>query len=176
MIDVRITHSFQYNYFRPTPEQSDFIRYWQPELEKLATKQILQWALERFHAKLALVTSCGIGGSVLISLLGKMETKIPVVTAEEGARFGETKRLYDQLEKKFGVTINGDRSARPSEIEKNVLFCCGERKYNVLRRNAAHFDAWISEARRDHFPESAKRSIIDWDYRFGLFRISPLMH
>ena len=172
MITAHRRNLFHHDSCAPTPEQKDFITYWRPELEKLSTGQILCWAAEMFPSKLALVTSCGIGGGVLISMIGQIKLDIPVVNPGGGEPLGETRRLYDRLKKMFDVHIESGSS---KIFRSEASLCCGGKRYGALRRAAEHFDLWISEARREHYPNECKRSVLDWDDRFGLLRISPLI-
>ena len=166
------TRLLRHGFFEPTADQWNFMRYWQAELEKLPTEQILRWSVETFHPKLALVTSCGVGGSVLISMVGRMKLDVPVINADSGDRFGETKRLHERLEEKFEIRIITDSPTLG--LPEQSFCCCGGKKLIGLRQKAKQYDAWISESRRDHSSDTVRQAIIDWDERFGLFRIAPL--
>lgn len=172
MITVHTIRPFRLEKYPPTPEQDAFIRYWRYELAQLPTEQILHWGIDTFQSRLALVTSCGVGGSVLISMFDRLKLDIPVISADPGNRFGKTKRLHERLEEKFGIRIVVDS---PSDGPYEQSLCCGGKKLVSLRRIAGRFDAWISESRRDRSTDAFKRSVIDWDERLGLFRINPLI-
>jgi phosphoadenosine phosphosulfate reductase len=53
--------------------------------------------------------------------------------------------------------------------------CCFDRKISVLKRKASQgWTAWMSGIRRDQSPDRARASIVGWDKKFGLVKISPL--
>lgn len=172
MITSHRRNRFAHGPFGPTPEQDDFITYWRPELEKLSTGQILYWVAEMFPSKSALVTSCGLGGSVLISMIGQLELGISILNPGTGKPLGETRRQHERLTEMFGVQME---YGNPNVFLNEASLCCGEKRYRTLRRTAGRFDLWISEAVRARRPDERRRPVLDWDDRFGLFRVSPLI-
>src|SRR5262249_58551364 len=53
--------------------------------------------------------------------------------------------------------------------------CCQDRKIRPLRRVVANFDAWISAIRSDQTAHRAKAGVVQWDAKFGLVKVNPLL-
>lgn len=75
-----------------TPKDHEFLEYWKIELEKLGAKQILQWAIETFYPNLALATSFGVNGYVILSMLTDLGCDI------ESVNIGFNEKVVYQFE------------------------------------------------------------------------------
>jgi phosphoadenosine phosphosulfate reductase len=53
--------------------------------------------------------------------------------------------------------------------------CCHDRKIVPLRRAVAGYDAWISAIRRDQTIHRAAADLVQWDAKFGLIKVNPLL-
>jgi phosphoadenylyl-sulfate reductase (thioredoxin) len=53
--------------------------------------------------------------------------------------------------------------------------CCDARKVQPLRARLAACTAWVTGIRRDQTPERAGARAIEWDARFGLVKVNPLV-
>jgi phosphoadenosine phosphosulfate reductase len=53
--------------------------------------------------------------------------------------------------------------------------CCHDRKVLPLRRAVAGYDAWLSGIRGDQTAHRAAARVVQWDARFGLVKVSPLL-
>ncbi|MDR2116110.1 MAG: phosphoadenylyl-sulfate reductase [Planctomycetaceae bacterium] len=167
-----------------TPEQAELIKHWNEKLEGSNPEAILRWAVTTFAPKLTMGTALGSSGCVILSILARIETKIPVFNLDTGYQFPETLELLERISTKYGIEIRRC-SAELSVAEYEKLHggplygidsdrCCYDRKIRVLESIAPHYDAWISGLRRDQGPTRAKTPIIGWDVRFGLIKIAPL--
>jgi phosphoadenosine phosphosulfate reductase len=58
--------------------------------------------------------------------------------------------------------------------KSNPNQCCFDRKIKVLRSAAARHHAWMSGIRRDQSADRAVASVVGWDKKFNLVKISPL--
>jgi phosphoadenosine phosphosulfate reductase len=54
--------------------------------------------------------------------------------------------------------------------------CCHDRKVLPLRRAVVGYDAWISAIRSDQTSHRAAADIVQWDAKFGLVKVNPLLH
>ncbi|MDR2754121.1 MAG: phosphoadenylyl-sulfate reductase [Planctomycetaceae bacterium] len=167
-----------------TPEQVELIQHWNEKLENSSPETILRWAVSTFAPKLTMGTALGSSGCVILSILARIETKIPVFNLDTGYQFPETLELLERISAKYGIEIIR-RSAELSVLEYEAVHdgplyridadrCCYDRKIRVLELIAPNYDAWISGLRRDQSPTRAKTPVVGWDSRFGLIKIAPL--
>ncbi|MDR1957788.1 MAG: phosphoadenylyl-sulfate reductase [Planctomycetaceae bacterium] len=169
---------------QPTPEQAEFIKHWNRKLEGNEPETILRWAIDTYAPKLTMGTALGSSGCVILSILAKLETKIPVFNLDTGYQFPETLELLGKISAKYNITIERVSSELSvEEYEKlhgGPLYlvdsnrCCYERKVRVLEKVAPNYDAWISGLRRDQGPTRANTPVVGWDAKFGLVKIAPL--
>ena len=54
--------------------------------------------------------------------------------------------------------------------------CCYDRKMIPLRKAVIGYDAWISAIRKDQTADRARASIVQWDAKFNLVKINPLLN
>ncbi|MDR1963820.1 MAG: phosphoadenylyl-sulfate reductase [Planctomycetaceae bacterium] len=167
-----------------TPEQAELIKYWNEKLEGSDPETILRWAIKTYAPKLTMGTALGSSGCVILSILARIETKIPVFNLDTGYQFPETLELLERIRLKYGIEIVR-RSAKLSVAEYEAIHdgplyridsdrCCYDRKICVLESIAPDYDAWISGLRRDQGPTRANTPVVGWDARFGLVKIAPL--
>jgi len=53
--------------------------------------------------------------------------------------------------------------------------CCHDRKIVPLRRAVEGYDAWISAIRRDQTAHRAAANVVQWDAKFSLVKVNPLL-
>ena len=102
-----------------------------------------------------------------------------------GLLFPETYELWQDLESYYGITIEGVRPAQSVAAqavahgdalwEREPSRCCELRKVAPLRQALADRDAWISAIRRDQTSTRSTARAVEWDARFGLVKINPLV-
>lgn len=59
-----------------------FLAFWKDELEQMSSKQILHWAVDAFHPRLALKTTFEPEGCVILSLISEIVSEITVLCNE----------------------------------------------------------------------------------------------
>jgi phosphoadenylyl-sulfate reductase (thioredoxin) len=108
-------------------------------------------------------------------------------TLDTGYLFPETYTLWNALEARYGITIRGlrpwfDEQAEappapdaPAPWAVDPDACCEARKVRPLRAELARLDAWITAIRRDQTPERAGAKPVEWDAKFGLVKVNPLV-
>jgi phosphoadenosine phosphosulfate reductase len=155
-------------------------------LAAAAPQDILRWAVSEFHPQLAMATAFGAEGCCLIHLLAEIEPGVRVFNLETGYQFPKTLALRDRLKERYGIDV---QLVRPeltvAEYEAKhggPLYCrrpdqcCHDRKLEPLRRAVAGYDAWVSAIRRDQSAFRALADVVQWDARFNLVKINPLLH
>lgn len=147
--------------------------------------EILRWASNRFAPRLTFATGFGAEGCVLLDLIGRHDLDIDIFTLDTGLLFPETYELWRRLEAKYDFTI---RSVSPElSIEQQAAThgpelwerepdrCCNMRKVTPLTAQLVGFDAWITAIRRDQTDSRAGALAVEWDPKFALGKINPLV-
>ncbi len=156
---------------------------WAGALEERPPLDILAFAAERFAPKLGLATGFGREGCVLVDLVARHRLPVDVFTLDTGVLFPETYLLWKRLERRYGIAIRavrpaftlGEADALDRLWEANPDRCCEIRKVIPLRAELTRFDAWVTAIRRDQTRDRARARTVEWDARFGLVKVNPLV-
>ena len=150
---------------------------WKPE-------RVLAWAFETFGESVAISSAFGVEGMVLIDIASRASRNFRLFTLDTEFLFPETYTLMDQVEQRYGITIERVYALNsPEEQERvhgtalwqrNPDQCCHLRKVEPLQRKLAELRAWITSIRRDQTSARARAGKIEWDARFGLVKINPI--
>ena len=148
-------------------------------------REILEWAVQRFHPRLTMATAFGAEGCVLLHLLSEIEPTVRVFNLDTGYQFPETLELRDRIAERYGIEVEMvSAAASVAEYEQshggplyvsNSDQCCYDRKIVPLRRALAGYEAWITAIRADQSSDRANAPIVGADPKFGLIKINPLM-
>jgi phosphoadenosine phosphosulfate reductase len=151
-------------------------------LEGRTPAEILAAAAARHPGRLALACSFGAEDCLLVHLVATEELPIGIFTLDTGYLFPETYALWAELEARYGLSIRAERTApapivpgQPPPWEADPDACCEARKVVPLRDALSRLDAWVTGIRRDQTPERAGARVIEWDGRFGLEKVNPLV-
>jgi phosphoadenosine phosphosulfate reductase len=154
-------------------------------MERASAIETLRWAADRYGSRLTFATGFGAEGCVLVDLIGRHQLAIDVFTLDTGLLFPETYDLWKQLETRYGLTIRAVAPALTVEAqavehgdrlwERTPTRCCQMRKVVPLKSELARVDAWVTAIRRDQTPERANAGIVEWDAKFDIVKINPLV-
>ena len=135
---------------------------WTDVNERLAgatPRQVIEWAVERFHPRLTMATAFGAEGCVLLHLLSEIEPTVRVFNLDTGYQFPETLELRDRIAQRYGIEVEMVRpDSSVAEYEQthggplyvsNSDQCCYDRKIVPLRRALVGYDAWITAIRSE---------------------------
>ena len=155
------------------------------ELEGRHAADVLRWAVERYADRLTFATGFGPEGCVLIDLIGRQRLPIDLFTLDTGLFFEETYALWRGLEKRYDIEIR--RVSPELALHEQALAhgerlwqrepdrCCAIRKVAPLAAELGRVDAWITAIRRDQTPQRADARAVEWDPKFGIAKINPLI-
>jgi phosphoadenosine phosphosulfate reductase len=153
--------------------------------ESWSAEDVLTWAAATYPGRITLATGFGAEGCVLIDLVARLGLPIDLFTLDTGLLFPETYALWADLERRYGITIRGVKPAQtveqqavthgPALWEREPSRCCAMRKVTPLLGTLDGFDAWITAIRRDQTSARAHARAIEWDSRFELVKINPLV-
>lgn len=163
------------------------------ELEALAARHegappeaILEAAAARFPGRVALACSFGVEDCVLVDVVGRARLPVEIFTIDTGFLFAETYALWSRLEERHGVRIRAVKGDAPAVVpagepppwERDPDGCCDVRKVRPLRAALGALGpegAWVTGIRRDQTPDRAGARVFEWDARFGLAKVNPLV-
>jgi phosphoadenylyl-sulfate reductase (thioredoxin) len=150
-------------------------------LEGKPPDEILSALAPRFPRAIGLASSFGPEDCVLVDVIARAGLPIEVFTLDTGFLFAETYALWRRLEERYGIAIRSEKpDASPVERglpppwEHDADACCDVRKVRPLRAALSRYGAWVTGIRRDQTPDRAAAKVIEWDARFGLFKLNPL--
>ncbi len=160
------------------------------EFEGRGAEEVLNWAYQNLHPRVALASSFQAQGMVLIDMLMRISGDARIFTLDTGRLNQETYDVMDEVRKRYGARIEVVFPEK-TEVEEMVLergvnlfykgkenriLCCEIRKVRPLKRYLANLDGWITSIRKDQ-TESRAQSMkfeID-DLNGGILKINPLV-
>jgi 3'-phosphoadenosine 5'-phosphosulfate sulfotransferase (PAPS reductase)/FAD synthetase len=146
-------------------EEEEQIHAAAARFEDARAEEILEWALDRFHPRLAISAAGGVDGMALIDMAWRIQPAVRVFTLDTGRLPPETYELFEGVRERYGINVEFEFPDR-DEVERMVFIsgpnlmyrgvdqrirCCEVRKVEPLKRKLATLDAWISGLRRDQW-------------------------
>jgi phosphoadenosine phosphosulfate reductase len=156
------------------------------KLDGQTPEVVLRWAVDRFGSKLLLSTAFGAEGCCLLHMLAEIGPHIRFVNLDTGYQFPETLELRERIKQRYGIEVEliqpeltveeYEREHGGPLYELRSDQCCFDRKVLPLRKILPGHDAWISSIRRDQTKERASAQVVQWDPKFNLTKINPLLN
>ena len=157
--------------------------------EPASAQDLLAWALERFHPRLAISAAGGVDGMTLIDMAWRIDPSVRVFTLDTGRLPPETYSLFEEVRERYGIQVEFEFPDR-LEVERLVqaegpnlmyrgvdlrLACCELRKVQPLRRKLATLDAWIAGLRREQWKSRSAITKVELDRDHGgIVKLNPL--
>jgi phosphoadenosine phosphosulfate reductase len=155
------------------------------QLDGASPQTVLRWAVDTFGPKLTMATAFGAEGCCLIHMLAEIEPNLRIFNLDTGYQFEETLALRERIKARYGVAVELVRpelTVAEYEAEHGgPLYrirpdqCCHDRKLVPLRRTLVGYDAWVSAIRRDQTADRAAAGVVQWDAKFNLVKVNPLL-
>jgi phosphoadenosine phosphosulfate reductase len=167
---------------RLSPEEIGEASY---RLDGQGPREILRWAVETFHPRLTMATAFGAEGCCILHLLAEIEPNVRVFNLDTGYQFRETYELRERIRERYGIEVEyvrpeldvpdyeGEHGGPLYNLRPDQ--CCHDRKVLPLRRAVEGYDAWISAIRRDQTGHRAVAGVVQWDPKFNLVKVNPLL-
>src|SRR5208282_5905313 len=154
--------------------------------EGWSAEKVLTWAHDRFCRGVAIPSAFGAEGMAVIDMTSRLRGRdFRLFTIDTEFLFPETYNLMDRIEEKYGFAIEKVYSVlSPEEQERthgtalwtrDPDLCCSLRKVEPLRRKLGELSAWITSIRRDQTSVRSSARRIEWDAKFGLVKINPMV-
>lgn len=157
----------------------------QPAADTWSAELALRWAFDRLGDQVAVVSAFGPEGMVLIDMAARIQPGFRLITINTGFLFPETHRLMAEVEERYAVTIEKVHPRLSPQEQEHVHgealwkrdpdLCCRLRKVEPLRLELAGLRGWITSIRRDQTANRAGARKLEWDAKFGLVKINPLV-
>lgn len=172
----------------PSPMSPEEIAEACQQLDQASPQEILRWAVRRFHPRLLMATAFGAEGCCVLHMLAEIEPSVICINLETGYQFPETLELRERILQRYGIAVEyiyPEQSVAEYEAEHGgPLYtirpdqCCHDRKILPLRRALARYAplAWISAIRKDQTDVRSKAQVVQWDAKFQLVKVNPLLH
>jgi phosphoadenosine phosphosulfate reductase len=156
------------------------------ELETASAEEVLRWAATKFGHGLTMATAFGAEGCCIIHMLAGIDPSVRIFNLDTGYQFAETLDLRERILTRYGIAVEYVRpelTVEEYEAEHGgPLYrirpdqCCHDRKILPLRKAVEGYTAWISAIRRDQTEHRAKAGVVQWDAKFRLVKVNPLLN
>lgn len=155
------------------------------QLENGSPQDIIAWALHEFGKGVTIATGFGAEGVALIDMAVKIAPDPDVFFLDTGFFFPETYELRRKIEDRYGIEIrevrpeltpqSQERAYGPGLWSRDPDLCCRLRKLEPLKDALGGYDAWMTAIRRDQTAARASAQAVEWDYRWSLVKVNPLV-
>ena len=157
-------------------------------LDRAEPEEILRWAFKQYGDGLTLACSFGgISGMVLMDMVQRVHPTADVFYIDTDYLFPETEETVAVSERRwpearitrYASTISVGEQAHQHGAalwERDADLCCEIRKVEPNRRALVGKRAWVSGLRRDQSEERASTPAVQWDEKFGLVKVNPLIN
>jgi phosphoadenosine phosphosulfate reductase len=152
-------------------------------------QELIEWAVEKFGSRLAIITGFQSEGMTLLDMAYKIKPDVKIITVDTGRLGEESYAFIDEVRDHYGINIEV-RYPDTTEVEKFVatngvnsfyksvnsrLLCCQVRKVRPLQKALDGFDAWITGLRRDQWASRVNIRKIELDHDHGaIVKLNPL--
>ncbi len=153
-----------------------------------SAQDVLAYALDRFDGQIVLACSFGAEDVVLVDMIQRINNGTPLFFLDTDFLFTETYELKDKIIDRYKLSpdqvIQMKSELTPEQQVREfgeALWlrdpnqCCQLRKVEPLTRVLKRYAAWITGIRREQSADRAEAPFLEWDQRFGLVKINPLV-
>lgn len=155
-------------------------------LEGAGPEAALRWAYQQFTCdEIALACSFGAEDVTLVDMVTRLRPGARAFYLDTNVLFPETYALIERVKARYDVTLQQylplltleEQAARHGDglWAADPDACCAIRKVEPLKRALSGLKAWITGIRREQSPTRAGAGVVEWDARFGLVKINPLV-
>lgn len=165
---------------------------WGDELENSSPEEIIEFALKNIKGEKVFLTAFGPEGCIIMAMLSNLlkagkisEDDFTITNLDTGYQFKETLELKGKLEAKYGFTVQmalpeltveeQDEKYIKDLYKKDPDQCCYLRKVLPLEKLLSDKSAWMTAIRRDQTATRATAKAIEFDHKFKIGKINPLI-
>jgi thioredoxin-dependent adenylylsulfate APS reductase len=170
-------------------DEADWVRHAADRFEHSSATEILEWALDRFHPRLAISAAGGVDGMAIIDMAWRINPEVRVFTLDTGRLPPETYQLFENVRERYGIDVEFEFPERtaverlmnaegPNLMYKSVdlrVACCEIRKVEPLKRKLSTLDAWVAGLRREQWRTRRNVAKVELDRDHGgIVKLNPL--
>jgi thioredoxin-dependent adenylylsulfate APS reductase len=170
-------------------EETTWVDATAERFEGAGAHELLAWAIETFHPRLAISAAGGIDGMTIIDMAWRIDPSIRVFTLDTGRLNQETYTLFERVRERYGIDVEFELpdgatvGAYETHFGPNAMYesvdlrtrCCEIRKVEPLKRKLATLDAWIAGLRREQWVSRRNIAKVELDRDHGgIVKINPL--
>ena len=170
-------------------ESTEEITSWGESFESKQPQEVLAAAIERYVPKIVLACSFGAEDVVLVDMIHRINSSVPLFYLDTEFLFHETyttrDRIIERYQLKPAQVIQTKSLVTPEQqaqqygdalwtTDQGKDQCCKLRKVEPLSRVLKGYEAWITGLRREQAATRAHIKMIEWDERFQLVKVNPL--
>ena len=152
-------------------------------------QEILAWALDRFHPRLAISVGGAAEGMAILDMAWRIRRDVRAFTLDTGRLPQATHDLFQRVRERYGISIEvqfpdaaqvGAMVRRHGtnlmydSVERRLL-CCQVRKVLPLTRYLQGLDAWVTGIRREQWATRSNVRKVELDHDHGgIVKVNPL--
>ncbi len=170
-------------------EEAAWVHEAAARFEHATAPELLTWALEQFHPKMAISAAGGVDGMVLIDMAWRIDPSVRVFTLDTGRLPPETYSLFEEVRERYGIAVEFEypdttevaslvNREGPNLMYRGVdlrLACCTVRKVAPLKRKLGTLDAWVAGLRREQWASRKNIAKVELDRDHGgIVKLNPL--
>lgn len=158
-------------------------------LDSSSAEEVLSWALDEYHPRIAISSSFQAESMVIIDLATKVRRDVRIFTIDTGRLPQETHTLIDDIRHRYDIkvdVIHPDHERVQAMVRQHGMnlfqrhqtlrmLCCHIRKVEPLQRALADLDGWITGLRRDQAETRADVGKVEIDETHGgRVKVNPI--
>jgi thioredoxin-dependent adenylylsulfate APS reductase len=170
-------------------EEAAWVHEAAERFEHASARELLTWALETFHPRMAISAAGGVDGMAIVDMAWRIDPTVRVFTLDTGRLPPETYALFEEIRDRYGIDVEFEFPER-ADVEDLVrrngpnlmyrsldlrLACCEIRKVRPLTRKLGTLDAWVAGLRREQWKSRRNIAKVELDREHGgIVKINPL--
>jgi thioredoxin-dependent adenylylsulfate APS reductase len=170
-------------------EEASWVHDAAERFEDAAAPELLTWALDQFHPRMAISAAGGVDGMAIVDMAWRINPDIRVFTLDTGRLPPETYALFEEIRDRYGIQTEFEypdtrevtglvTKEGPNLMYRGVdlrLACCNVRKVEPLKRKLATLDAWVAGLRREQWASRKNIAKVELDREHGgIVKLNPL--
>lgn len=160
------------------------------ELDDQDPEDVIEWSLETFGDRIAIVTALQADGMAVLDMAARIKPDVRVITVDTGRLPGETYEFVETVRAHYPKTQWDVLFPEAAEVEAMVhrrgvnlfrnsveerMLCCQIRKVRPLVKALHGLDAWFTGLRRDQWASRAAIDKVQLDHDHeGIVKINAL--
>ena len=160
------------------------------EFEDKSPEEVLGWAVDTLHPRLAMASSFQSQGVVLIDMLMKVSREARIFTLDTGRLNQETYDVMDRIRSRYDTKIEvlfPDTEEVQGMVKEhgmnlfyksknNRFLCCEIRKVHPLKKFLGSVDGWVTSIRRGQTENRSGAQKFELDeLHGGILKVNPLV-